>query len=282
MPENDGPITFGKKELDPAEAEAYRRRIEDARRGGVGALKTPEPVGVLPRPQVPLRQGEAPAQPSGLTAEGGVQPRPPGSPLLSQETAQQLQQMADAQAKEQAKVEEKKEAEETKQSNEDIFEMFDFQQRSEAERVLNNKKRRKDIEDRCAPMNIDDLVLRDEVQQLVPIVPGKFEVLFRSITPDENLFIKRFVTKADSGQNEQYILEKFGICQLVCSVVAINGRPLPEHRDVAGDIVEKNFEAKLKMMLKKSGYVIGDLGINYTWFDIRVRKLLNPDILGNG
>jgi len=184
--------------------------------------------------------------------------------------------------KEQAKAEEVKKEEEVKQADEDLFNAFDFTGRNEAERILNNKKRRKEIEDRCVEMRIEDLILRDEVQQLVPIIPNKFEVLFRSMTPDENLFIKRYVAKNDSGQSDQYVLEKFSICQLVCSVLSINGRALPDHRKTDGDIDEKAFETKLKFLLKKSGYIIADIGINYSWFDIRVRKLLNPDSLGNG
>jgi hypothetical protein len=120
------------------------------------------------------------------------------------------------------------------------------------------------------------------VQQNVPIVPGEFEVVFRSMTPDENLFIKSYVAKNDQGKSDQYVLEKYGICQIACSVLSINGRALPDHRDAEGNPNEKNFDVKLKMLLKKSGYVVADLGINYMWFDIRVRKLLSPDAVGNG
>jgi hypothetical protein len=275
----NGPITFGGP--DPAEVAAYKERVEQARKGGgVHSMKTPDPVGVVPKPNIPKhRSAQEQEVASAISETGGVQPRPPGSPLLSPETARGLQAMAEAQAKEQAGGEK---AQEEKKVEEDLFESFDFGGRNEAERVLNNKKRRKEIEGRCAPMDIEDLILRDEVQQLVPIVPNKFEAMFRSITPDENLYIKRYVAKNDTGQSDQYILEKFGVCQLVCSVISINGRPLPDHRKADGDLDEKAFEVKLQMLLKKSAYIVADLGLNYSWFDVRVRKLLNPDALGNG
>ena len=278
MAENDGPVVFGGGEIDPQQEKSYRAQIAAARKGGgLSSLKGGDPVGIAPKAAVP-----AMARPSERAPADGVQPRPPGSPLLSPQTAQQLQDLAAAQVAqaEQAKVEEKKEDE--KKQDEDLFDAFDFTGRNEAERVLNNKKRRKDIEDRCEPMKLEDLIMRDEVQQLVPVLPGKFEITFRSMTPDDNLYIKRYIAKNDTGQSDQYVLEKFGMCQLTCTVVAINGRALPDYRNSDGSVDDALFEKKLKMLLKKSAYVVADLGINYSWFDIRVRKLLNPDSLGNG
>ena len=206
--------------------------------------------------------------------------------ILSPETASMLQEAASAQAQQAHQDKEQKAAADTKKEeekkDEDLFEMFDFAGRNEAERVLNNKKRRQEIEARCEPMKLEDLIMHDEVRQLVPIVPKKFEVWFRSIKPDENLYIKQYLTKHDSGQSDQYLIEKFGILQLVCSLISINGKTFPEIRDPKDEIDDAGFDTKLKMLLKKSGYVIADLGINYAWFDIRVRKLLNPDALGNG
>jgi hypothetical protein len=277
MAENEGPVVFGGKELDPDQEAKYRSQIAEARKGGVSSLKGGDPVGIAPKVAIPVGQRPVTRAPG-----EGVTPRPPGSPLLSPETAQQLQDLAAAQVAQAAtaKVEEKK-AEE-KKVEESLFDAFDFDGRNEAEKVLNNKKRRKEIEDRCEPMKLEDLIMRDEVQQVVQIVPGKFDVTYRSMTPDDNLYIKRYISKHDTGQSDQYVLEKFGMCQLTCTVVSINGRALPEYRKADGDVDDELFEKKLKMLLKKSAYVVADLGINYSWFDIRVRKLLNPDSLGNG
>jgi hypothetical protein len=282
-PQDPKTITFG-QELDPSEEARYRERISKARSGGgVNALKDATPLGGVERPSIPLmtQHGKS-VTPSPLTEDGGVQARPPGSPLLRPETAKQIQDLASAQVAAAAgqKAEEKKVEE--KKVEEDVFEMFDFAQRNEAERILNNKTRRAAIEARCEPMNLADLIIRDEVRQVVPIVPKSFEVVFRSMTPDENLFIRRYLSKKDPGQNDQYLIEKFGLLQLACCLVSINGKDLPPHQDVRGDIDEDAFEVKLKMLTRKSGYVVADLGINYYWFDIRVRKLLNPDSLGNG
>lgn len=274
----------GRKELDPNDAANYRAKIDAAKKaGGVNSLKGSEPLGGVPRPQMPVLRNQPIRQNQADPSDGGgVVPRPQGSPLLRPETAQQLKEMADAQVRqaEQEKAAEKA-AEEPKKDDEDLLEMFDFAGKSEAERILNNKKRRQDIESRCEEMRFEDLLIKNEVQQLVPILPNRFEVLYRSSTPEEQMFIKRYISR-ETGVNDSYLMEKYNLCLLALSLVAINGVLLPEHRNAEGGVDEKNFELKLKTIAKKSGYVVADLGLNYIWFDLRVRKLLNPDDLKNG
>jgi hypothetical protein len=284
MAEEKGEIVFGKEELSPEAKEAYRLKIESARKGGVNALKGTEPLGGVPRPVIPdfQRLREAGSAPSGMTESGGVAPRPAGSPILRPETAQQLEDMAQAQ-KAQAEKEAEKKVEEDpfKKEEESLFDLLNSDQRNEAERLLNNKKRREEIESRCAPMKFEDLLFKNEVHQKVPIIPERFEPTFRSITPEESLFVKRYIAKEQSI-SDQYLLEKYNICLLACALLAINDSMLPDHRDLNGSPDEKLFEAKLKGIFKKSGYIVADLGINYTWFDIRVRKLITADGLKNG
>ena len=284
-------ITFGRKELDPEQEAQYREKIAAAKKGGISALKGSTPLGHIERPAMPdltTRQGRQDG-PSGLTQEGGVAPRPAGSPVLSPSTAAQLEQLQQAQ-KQGAQVQEEKavlDEEEIKKAaaaaaKEDLFEMFDFGGAGgESERILNNKKRRKEIEDRCEPMNFEDLIMKDEVQQTVPIVPGKFEPRFRSMNPEESLFMKQYLAK-DVSPSDAYSVEKFSLCQLACSLVSLNGQPFPDHRKPDGAPDEELFKIKLKKMMRKSGYIIADLAINYYWFDIRVRRLIAPEKLGNG
>lgn len=280
----DAPIVFGKRELEPDAMEDYQRKIAEARKtGSVNSLKGNTPLGGVERPMIPLltRQVDTGAMPAGLTPEGGVQPRPAGSPILSPQTQAQLSDMH--QVQEQKAEEEKREDAAKKEEKEtDFFDAFDFYGRSESERILNNKKRRMAIESRCAPMDFEDLLMKEEVRQRVPILPGKFEVEFRSLLPSESLFVKQFMVE-DSKRPESYYLEKFSLCQLAMAVVAINGKPLgAPHIKSDGEIDEKTFVDNLRRMVKKSGYVVADLSVNYAWFDIRVRKLFNPDDLGNG
>lgn len=283
QPGEGGEIVFGKKEIDPDAASVYRKKIEDARKGGrVDGLKGSTPVGHVERPPMPMLQrqsrGGPDALPAGLTPEGGVQPRPAGSPVLSPQTQAQLEEIQRQQGAPEAAPEERQE----EKKEEDLFETFDFYGRSEAERILNNKKRRKAIEERCQPMSFEDLLMKEEVHQKVPIIPGQFEVEYRSLLPTESLFVKQFMAP-DSSKPEAYYVEKYSLCQLTMAVVAINGKPVGTHHlDDNSEVVEAIFAQNLKKFLRKSGYVLADLGINYAWFDVRVRKLFNPDDLGNG
>lgn len=275
-------IVLGRGELDPDEAKKYQEIIAEAKKTGkVASLKGSTPLGHVPRQtNTPLLTRQAQGSASPISDEGGVQPRPPGSPAIRPETAQQLQDMAKAQEKQAATAEEglKKDIEKEK---DDLFDMFDFGGKTEADRVLNNKVRRKEIESRLEPMKIEDLIMKDEVQQDVPIQPGKFVVRFRSATPQENLFVKKLMAN-ETVESDQYMLEKYGIMQLCLALVSINGVSVPSHLDENGAPNEDLFKKKLKILEKKSAYVIADLGINFFWFDIRVRKLLNPDDLKNG
>jgi hypothetical protein len=277
-------VVFGKKELDPEQEAAYLEKIKAAKKGGLAAVKGHTPLGHIKRPPMPdLSQpsGNPAELPAGLV-DGGVQPRPPGSPLLSAQTAAQLEGAMKAQDEAEKKEGEAKAEEKKIDSTEDLLEAFDFSATGEAERVLNNKKRRAEIEGRCLPMKFEDLLLYDEVRQQVPIrADGKFTVMFRSLKPDESLFLKEYMAKKQSP-NEAYALEKFALAQLACAIVKINDSEFPSHLNKDGEPEDALFEAKLRKLTKKSGYVVADLSINYGWFDIRVRKLLTEDgALGN-
>lgn len=283
MSEEKKEVVFGEKMITAAEKLEYQRRIENSRNKTVNAVKGIEPVGREPRPVMPDFSKIRTAKESAASIEdGGVVPRPAGSPTLRPETEQQLKEVIAAQSQNIKADAEKKMEEESKEKKDDIFSMVDFgDQRNTTDRIFDNKKRREEIEARCVPMKFEDLLYKNEVEQKVPILPGKFEPVFRSVTPEESLFIKKFISKEDET-SDQYLLEKYNLCLLTCSLVSLNDKLLPDHKDSSGNVDEKLFEAKLKVMMKKSGYVVADLGINYTWFDIRVRKLITADGLKNG
>lgn len=276
-------VVFGKRELDPEQEAEYLEKIKAAKKGGINALKGKTPLGHVERPAIPdlSHQGNPAALPTGLV-DGGVQPRPPGSPLLSSSTAAQLEQAMKAQVEEKPAAVPEPEIKK-EELTEELLDVFNFDSVNTAERILNNKKRREEIEKRCSEMKFEDLLVYDEVRQTVPIrADGKFTVVYRSLKPDESLFLKEYVSKMKAS-SEAYALEKFSLCQLTCSVVKINDVELPSHLDKNGEPDEKLFELKLRKLIKKSGYIVADLAVNYAWFDIRIRKLLTDEgALGNG
>ena len=291
MPDMDQPqiINLGNKEISPEDEAAYREKIKAAKAGSpLSALKSQTPVGSVERPQMPVFQQAR--EKIGVADQQGVQPRPPGSPPMRAETKAQVEQAVAAGASQEQAAAAQKEIDEARLKEEarlaEVFEGFDFGgQQAQIDRILDNKKRRKEIEDRCAPMSFEDLLMKDEVQQRVPIIPGKFEPLFRSLRPVESLYIKQRMAK-ETINTDQYLGEKYNLLLLTCSLVDISSAPLPDHRkhlpDGSFEVDDKLFEEKLKRVAQKSGYIIADLGVNYMWFDIRVRKLINPEALGNG
>lgn len=288
MSDEKGVIEFGGRELDPSQEQAYRDRVRQANTG-LNALKGSEPVGSVPRPKIPLIQNrsrqsaEDPMEAfEGPQGQGqGVQSRGPGAPVLRGETARQLEAAAQAQAQQEKEPEPPKAVSLGEDDEESVFDAFDFSGKDEAQKILDNKKRKRLIESRCSKMDFRDLLEKDEVRQVVPIRPDDFVVEYRSMTPAESLFIKQIMSK-EENRTELYVVEKYGLCQLACGLVAINGTYYAPHFTKDGDVDEEVFTSKLKKLTKKSGYIIADLALNYHWFDLRVRRLINVDEVGNG
>jgi hypothetical protein len=218
------------------------------------------------------QQAQAPApQP---VDPGVINPPRQGGPVLRPETEQQLREFEKAKAEP-----DKSEKEENKKITKEIEEIegeFDFDEFGNRVRnLLVNKDRRDIIESRCTPMKLEDLLLQQEVQQVVPIAPNRFEPTFRSISGAEDLFIKRSMV-GERGET-RYVLDKFSLMNLCCGLYALNGKPMPSHLDANGDPDEKLFEKKFKLILKYPISLLVDLSVNYGWFERRVRKLLVVD-----
>jgi hypothetical protein len=147
--------------------------------------------------------------------------------------------------------------------------------------LLNNPDRRKSIEDRLEDMNITDVILHGEVRQDVPIDPDKLVVTYRSVTGEEDLAVKRMMFGEEGG--DRYMMDKFTLMNLTLGLVSINGEELPSHIK-EGKFNEEAFLAKFDKVLKFPIQFLADLGIQYMWFDERVRDLFvgSTEALKNG
>lgn len=139
--------------------------------------------------------------------------------------------------------------------------------------VLKDPERRKRIESRLEPLDIVELIVQGELRQNIPIVPGKLEVVFRSPAIDEDLAIKRLMFEEKGG--ERYILDKYVLMNLTLGLVSINNQELPTHLDKSGLFDEDRFLKKFGRVKRLPLQLVADLGIQYLWFDIRVRRLLS-------
>lgn len=162
----------------------------------------------------------------------------------------------------------------------DDFELDSYSRMLE-EDMLNNDKRRKAIEGRCKEMDLVDLITDGQVLQNVPIIPDKLEVTYRTVSSGEDLEVKRMLYNI-RREVPRYQVDAYSIMSLTLAIYAINGHPLPDHNDESGNFSESKFKKKFELVKKYPMQLVADLGVNYIWFDIRVKKLFSVEALGNG
>lgn len=285
MSETPPVVQFGQRELDPDQEAEYAKKIAASRERlptKLDGLKGSTPLGHVPRPAMPDLAVARTIPSEDMRAGQRETPSMGGA-----EMAAGLKQLGDAvkgQPKEAPKPDEKKAVPE--KDDRSLLELLDGLEsaagpRNESERILNNKKRKEAIEKRCQPLDFQDLLMKNFVTQSVPIMPGKFEPTFRSITMEEELFAKNFM--ASENGNESFLTSKYTLVQLACGLLAINDSPMVDHLDrVTGQVNKEEFKKKLIQLQRMSVYLIADLMTNYFWFDLRVRRLMASDELGNG
>jgi hypothetical protein len=150
--------------------------------------------------------------------------------------------------------------------------------------IINNDDQKKIIESRCKPLDLTDMIVRGFVTQRVPIVPGRFEPEYQSMRGDEDLAIKRLIMLESKGieVTERYLLDKFSLMALTVGLRSVNGQPLPAHLDSNDKFDEDFFWRKFEQVTRFPFHMLASIGVNYYWFDVRVRKLFVADALGNG
>lgn len=140
-------------------------------------------------------------------------------------------------------------------------------------------KRRKEIEARLAPIDIADILIKRRVEQKVPIIPGKFEVLFREISASEDTYIKNLLSKEYYERTEvsqAYIISKMSRYQLTISLLEINGKSLGDVKikhEPATTEEEKAFKEKLDMISDYPFEILADLHTHYLWFKDRIKLI---------
>jgi hypothetical protein len=150
--------------------------------------------------------------------------------------------------------------------------------------LLNNDEQRNVIEARLEPLSLDDLLVRGFVTQVVPIVPGKFEPELQSMSADEDLELKRLIVEQTKSLDvgDRYVLDLFSLMTVAAGLRAVNKKPLPDHRDADGKFDKEAFFRKFALVRRMNLHMLASIGINYFWFDVRVRRLFVAEALGNG
>jgi hypothetical protein len=150
--------------------------------------------------------------------------------------------------------------------------------------IINNDDQRKMIEERLAPMDVTDYIMNGYVEQTVPI-NSKLNFVFQSTNGQVDLALKRLIVKELKDgftHDDRYILDKYAMMSVACFIHKINGLTFPDYRDSEGNFNDEKFWEKFNRVTKLGLHVLASLGVNGFWFDIRVRKLMVADSLGNG
>ena len=148
--------------------------------------------------------------------------------------------------------------------------------------LMTSKGRRDAIEARLPALSFDSWIQHLELQQRVPIIRGKLEPLFRTVSGREDLFVKDLIGREVGGN--RYVLDKFAMMNLALGLVDINGTiTYTNHMDSKTAQPDKDlFEKKLNEVLRLPVQMLADLAVNYMWFDHRARTLLTMDTVKNG
>jgi hypothetical protein len=150
--------------------------------------------------------------------------------------------------------------------------------------LINNEDQKKLIEGRLTPMDVSDYIVNGFVEQTVPI-NSKLTYVFRSTDGQVDLALKRMIVKEVKDgftHDDRYILDKYAMMSIACSIHKINNITLPDYRDANGNFDDVKFWEKFNRVVKFGLHIIASLGVNGFWFDVRVRKLMVADSLGNG
>jgi hypothetical protein len=158
---------------------------------------------------------------------------------------------------------------------------FDYEAIVAQQQPLMSPDRKKAIEDRLEPLDLADLIVKREITQDVPVIPGKLHYTLRTFAQTENLFCLSYVYEHPGSVT--YAEEFLNTLKLVCSLVAINGAVLPDHRSSDGKTVDKDaFDRKMGHVAGFPTQLIADLSVQTIWFNQRVNKLFDVDTLKNG
>jgi len=161
---------------------------------------------------------------------------------------------------------------------------FDYDSIMSQQKSLMSKERKEVIESRLEEMDLVDMIVKREIVQVIPLVPGKLSYTLRTFNQHEHLFCLQYVY--ENPGSVTYAEEFLNTCKLVCALVAINGARLPDHRKGAGTPNEEvDMDAFKKKMFHVASFpvqIIADLSVQAIWFNQRVNELLGVENLKNG
>ena len=145
-----------------------------------------------------------------------------------------------------------------------------------------NRRVRMAVEKQCGEMDFADLVLTGRVRQHVPVLPGKIEFEYQSLTGVEDFWVE---SNAQMEANTEWGVRSWVVyARLTMQLTNVNGKSLPNHLGKDGEVDRKAFDAKLKAVMRYGSKVLDVAVTNVGWFNSRVDGIFQDDFeaLGNG
>lgn len=167
-----------------------------------------------------------------------------------------------------------------KQSEEEALRAEKESAAKAAQATPKQRNLREAVEKQCKPMDLGELIMTGRVSQVVPILPGKLVVTYRSLSGAEEYWLDR-----NSPQEEGYARRSWlAYHRLAMCVEAINGVKSEPYLNDKGEIKDDVVSSRLAKLLKLNMRIIEMLSMNMTWFMERETDLFTSDIeaLKNG
>ncbi len=147
---------------------------------------------------------------------------------------------------------------------------------------------RKAIESRLPQLDLDELLFRGYVTQVVPIIPGKLIVQYRSLNDTDTSWCETTALRESMelhGGLQRVAAVRSSRLALAMSVMDINQQAMPRltMADKSPTARKDIFERAELLTNSYSAPMINAMTVNMVWFNSRVIKLLNDAIfLGHG
>jgi len=158
-----------------------------------------------------------------------------------------------------------------------------IEEEEEPVEVSGDDKLRESIEKRIEPIDIGTYLSTGTCIQRVPVIPGKLEVTFRTMTEYEEFYVdRRLAQEIDDKSSTRQYFRLQGDLGIACHIKALNGVAWPPLFDKSGEIDEEAINARLNKVRQLSSPVVNLITKNIQWFLDRVNAVLTAGVLGNG
>jgi hypothetical protein len=154
---------------------------------------------------------------------------------------------------------------------------------------LYSSKRRKEIEDRCSKISLEDLIVTRRIVQTIPIIPDTLVIKLRTLSTKEEAYIRQQIAfeTNKTRQSSSYLALRLAQYRMTFSLLQINTKEYPDVTIKGGSRFDspftvsddKAFESKLEMIMDMPDDLLEELDLQFIYLKDRVKGLSMGKIL---